>query len=197
MSWRRRSRRGRPRRRAQLARVRGGLARRVRNAQRRGRRETRRVAARALHVWRSSLQIRIGAITMVVAGTVVVIVSLVLFSQIREQLLSVKEKAAIDQAQNGVIYAQTQVTGIATGDAASVRTTLDRTVTQLLNRGGAAGDFDVVMVYRAGARPIPASSRRYILDALPDDLRANVDPAASRTSTARCPTSRGSRSRRC
>ncbi len=155
--------------------MRGGLRRRVRNAQRRGRRETRRVAAEALHIWRSSLQIRIGAITMVVAGTVVVIVSLVLFSQIREQLLSVKEKAAIDQAQNGVIYAQTQVTGIATGDAASVRTTLDRTVTQLLNRGGAAGDFDVVMVYRAGARPIPASSRRYILDALPEDLRANVD----------------------
>ena len=45
---------------------------------------------------------RIGAITMIVAGTVVVIVSLVLFSQIRDQLLSVKRQAAIVQAQAGV-----------------------------------------------------------------------------------------------
>jgi two-component system sensor histidine kinase MtrB len=139
------------------------------------RRGARRLATQALHTWRSSLQIRIGAITMAVAGTVVVIVSLVLFSQIRDQLLSVKEKAAVQQTQAGVITAQSQVTGIATGDAASVRTTLDRTVTQLLNRGGAAGDFDVVMVYRTGTRETPASSRRFILDALPDDLRADVN----------------------
>ena len=64
-----------------------------------------------MHAWRSSLQVRIGAITMVVAGTVVIIVSLVLFSQIRDQLLSVKRQAAIDQAQAGVAYAQTQVAG--------------------------------------------------------------------------------------
>ncbi len=150
---------GRPRRRA------ADLQRRVR-----------RLVVRAVHLWRSSLQARIGAITMLVAGTVVVIVSLVLFSQIRDQLLGVKEKAAIGQAQDGVFYAQTQVTGIATGDAASVRTTLDRTVTQLLNRGGAAGDFDVVMLYRTEAREAPpASSRRFIVDALPADLRADVD----------------------
>ena len=85
-----------------------------------------------MHAWRSSLQVRIGAITMVVAGTVVVIVGLVLFSQIRDQLLSVKRQAAVDQAQAGVLYAQDEVTGgIATGDAASVRATLDRTVSAL------------------------------------------------------------------
>jgi two-component system sensor histidine kinase MtrB len=147
----------------------------VHDAQRRIRRGLRRFVARAVHTWRSSLQIRIGAITMIVAGTVVVIVSLVLFSQIRDQLLRVKRQAAIDQAQNGVLYAQSQVAGIATGDAASVRTALDRTVTQLLNRGGAAGDFEVAMVYRTGSRETPAESSRFILDALPADLRADVD----------------------
>ena len=162
--------------RGQLPRVRGALSRRMRTLQRRVRRGVSRLASRAVRLWRSSLQIRIGAITMVVAGTVVVIVSLVLFSQIRDQLLRVKREAAIDQAQDGVFYAQSQVTGIATGDAASVRTTLDRTVTQLLNRGGAAGDFDVVMLYRTETREAPpASSRRYIVDALPEDLRADVD----------------------
>jgi two-component system sensor histidine kinase MtrB len=106
---------------------------------------------------------------------VVIIVSLVLFSQIRDQLLSVKEEAAVDQALAGVVYAENQVAGIAAGDASSVRTTLDRTVRQLRTRAGAAGDFDVVMVYRAGSRETPAPSRRFILEALPDDLRADVD----------------------
>jgi two-component system sensor histidine kinase MtrB len=135
----------------------------------------RRLAARALHAWRSSLQVRIGAITMIVAGTVVVLVGLVLFSQIQTQLLSVKRQAAIVQAQSGVLYAQTQVAGIATGDAASVRSAIDRTVRGLKERGGAAGDFDVVMVYRTGDTPRTATSRRYVYPALPADLRAAVD----------------------
>jgi two-component system sensor histidine kinase MtrB len=135
----------------------------------------RRLAARALHAWRSSLQVRIGAITMIVAGTVVVLVGLVLFSQIQTQLLSVKRQAAIVQAQSGVLYAQTQVAGIATGDAASVRSAIDRTVRGLKERGGAAGDFDVVMVYRTGDTPRTATSRRYLYPALPADLRAAVD----------------------
>ncbi len=159
----------------ELARIRRGLGRRARAARRRIRVVTRRLASRALHAWRSSLQVRIGAITMVVAGTVVIIVSLVLFSQIRDQLLTVKRQAAIDQAQAGVLYAQSEVAGIATGDASSVRATLARTVTALQQRGGAAGDFDVVMTYRSGDREVPGDSRAFIYQALPDDLRADVE----------------------
>jgi two-component system, OmpR family, sensor histidine kinase MtrB len=138
------------------------------------RRVTRRAGRRGLRLWRSSLQVRVGAITMLVAGTVVIIVSLVLFSQIRDQLLSVKREAAIDQAQNGVFFAQGQVTGIAAGDAPSVRSTLSRTVQQLAQRGGAAGDFDVVMVYRTGTE-VRATTRPYLRNALPADLRADVE----------------------
>jgi two-component system sensor histidine kinase MtrB len=161
--------------RADLSRARRGLRRRAGVARRRLRRTSRRIAARSLHAWRSSLQVRIGAITMAVAGTVVVIVSLVLFSQIRDQVLSVKRQAAIDQAQNGAFYAQSQVAGIATGDAPSVRSTLDRTVQQLKARAGAAGDFDVVMVYRTGEIERTATSRRFLYTSLPDDLRALVN----------------------
>jgi two-component system sensor histidine kinase MtrB len=158
-----------------VTRIRRGLRRRAGRGRRSLRRRSRQVAARALHEWRSSLQVRIGAITMIVAGTVVVIVGLVLFSQIRDQLLSVKRQAAIVQAQSGVVFAETQVAGIATGDAASVRSALDRTVRALKERGGAAGDFDVVMVYGAGGADRSASSRREVEDALPADLRAAVD----------------------
>ncbi|MGR6965881.1 MtrAB system histidine kinase MtrB [Geodermatophilus sp. URMC 61] len=151
------------------------LRRRLRRGATRTRRLAQRLAARAAAAWRSSLQVRIGTITMLVAGTVVVIVSLVLFSQIREQLLSVKEQAAIDQVQTGVVYAQNEVAGIAAGDAASVRATLDRTVKQLKDRGSPAGDFEVVMVYRTGDsdRP-PAVSQRGVYPAIPPELRADV-----------------------
>ena len=158
----------------ELRRIRRGLRRRTGLLRRQVQRVVRRDTARALHAWRSSLQVRIGAITMVVAGTVVIIVSLVLFSQIRDQLLSVKEGAAIDQAQAGVAYAQTQVAAIAPGDASSVRSTLDSTVRQLISRGGAAGDFEVVMVHRTGEIERNAASRRAVLEALPPDLRADV-----------------------
>jgi len=159
---------------AHLRRIRRGLRRRVTRGRRRLQTTLRRETGRALQAWRSSLQVRIGAITMVVAGTVVIIVSMVLFSQIRDQLLSVKEEAAIDQAQSGVAYAQSQLSAIAPGDAASVRSTLDRTVNALLQRGGAAGDFEVVMVHRIGDVERPAYSRRAVLDALPASLRADV-----------------------
>ncbi|NEM05039.1 MtrAB system histidine kinase MtrB [Geodermatophilus normandii] len=168
--------------------VRRGLRRRAVRARIR----TRRLVGRAVSAWRKSLHVRIGAITMVVAGTVVVIVSLVLFSQIRTQLLSVKQQAAIDQAQAGVVYARSEVVGIAAGDAASVRATLGRTVNGLLTRGGSAGDFDVVMVYRTGntERP-PAVSRAGVYPALPDELRAGVQGGGQYTQYAPVPDDTG------
>ena len=78
------------------------------------------------------------------------------FRQISDQLLRVKRQAAVDQSLAGVLYAQTEVSGISTGDAASVRSALDRTVQGLRSRGGAAGDFDVVIVYRSGDDERPA-----------------------------------------
>ena len=148
----------------------------VRTTVQRADRVTRLLAHRAVRTWRSSLQVRIGAITMLVAGIVVVIVSLVLFRQISDQLLHVKQKAAVDQSLAGVSYAQTEVGSIATGDSASVRSTLSRTVQQLKSRGGAAGDFDVLMLYRSGDRLSAASSRADTLryDVLPADLRTEV-----------------------
>ncbi|RFU21892.1 sensor histidine kinase [Geodermatophilus marinus] len=150
------------------------LRRRARRHTVRARVLLRRHGAGLAQAWRSSLQLRIGAITMLVAGTVVVIVSMVLFVQIRDQLLSVKRQAAVDQAQAGVFYAQSEVAGIATGDAASVRATLDRTVQQLTSRSGSAGDFDVVMVQRSGSVERSATSRRYLYPAIPADLREDV-----------------------
>ncbi|MBB3678695.1 MtrAB system histidine kinase MtrB [Modestobacter versicolor] len=162
----------RPRR--TVAQLRAGAGRRLTRTRRRTVVRTARLVRRAVHAWRASLQLRVGAITMLVAGVLVVIVSLVLFRQISDQLLGAKRQAAVDQSLSGVQYAQTEVGGIATGDSASVRSTLSRTVENLRSRGGAAGDFDVVMVYLSGDAPRPAASRPDIYPAIPDDLRAEV-----------------------
>ncbi len=159
----------------ELRRIRRGLRRRARRGRAWTQQTSRRLAAAAWHAWRSSLQLRIGAITMLVAGLVVVIVSVVLFKQISDQLLTVKRQAAVDQAQAGVSYAQSQVAGIVTGDAASVRSTLDRTVRELQSRNGEAGNFDTVLVYRTGDTPRPAASRQFLYSALPADLVDAVD----------------------
>jgi two-component system sensor histidine kinase MtrB len=163
---------GRPRRsRSQLQ---AALRRRLRRSRRRALVLTARTVRRGLHAWRSSLQLRVGAITMLVAGVMVVIVSLVLFRQISDQLLGAKMRAAVDQSLAGVQYAQSEVSGIATSDSASIRSTLSRTVQNLQSRGGAAGDFDVVMVYLSGDAERPAASRRDVYPSIPADLRAEV-----------------------
>ena len=144
-------------------------------------------ARRALGIWRSSLHVRIGAITMLVAGIVVIVVSVVLFRQISGQLLDVKKTAAIDQTLAGVDYAQSQVPAIATGDAASVRSTLDRTVRELLTRGGSAGDFDMAMVYGDGASTVVSSSENRLYRAIPADLRASVEAGAPASKYAEVP----------
>jgi two-component system sensor histidine kinase MtrB len=168
----------RPRPRRTAAQLRAGAGRRLHRAQSRAIVLGARVVRRAVHAWRASLQLRVGAITMLVAGVVVVIVSLVLFRQISDQLLGAKRQAAVDQSLSGVAYARSEVSGIATGDSASIRSTLSRTVSNLQSRGGAAGDFDVVMVYRSGDEERPAQSRRDIYPSLPDDLRAQVADGA-------------------
>ena len=151
-----------------------GLAERVRAGRQQVQRQAQRLLRRGLRIWRSSLQVRIGAITMLVAGAVVVVVSVVLFRQISDQLIGVKQRAAVDQSLTGVYYAQTQVSGIASGDSASIRSTLSRTVTALRSQGGAAGDFEVVMVYRTGTQETPYYTQAGVYPALPRDLRAEV-----------------------
>jgi two-component system sensor histidine kinase MtrB len=152
---------------------------------------TTRLARRAVHAWRSSLQLRVGAITMLVAGVMVVIVSLVLFRQISDQLLGAKTQAAVDQSLSGVQYAQSEVSGIATSDSTSIRTTLARTVSNLQSRGGAAGDFDVVMVYVSGDSERSAPSRRAVYPSLPRDLRAEVADGSQAYRYALVPDSAG------
>ena len=151
-----------------------------------------RIAGRAAwRHWRRSLQLRVAIITMAVAGAVVIIISLILFDQIRTQQLAAKNDAAISQAQVGVEYARNQVVAVPSGDPRSIRETLQRTVDELLTRGGSAGQFAIVMINRDTATPLTQPSFAGLTQALPDSLVGSVGEGTQAYEYAVMPTDGG------
>jgi len=151
-----------------------------------------RIGARAAwRHWRRSLQLRVAIITMAVAGALVIIISLILFDQIRTQQLAAKNDAAISQAQVGVQYAANQVVAVPSGDPRSIRETLQRTVDELRTRGGSAGRFAIVMINRDTAIPLTQPSFTGLTPALPDSLVSSVGEGTQARQYAVMPTEGG------
>jgi len=151
-----------------------------------------RIAGRATwRHYRRSLQLRVALITMAVAGAVVVIISVILFNQIRTQQLEAKKDAAISQAQVGVQYARNQVVAVPSGDPRSIRETLQRTVDELRTRGGSAGQFAIVMINRDTPTPLTQPSFAGLTPALPADLISTVGEGTQTYKYAVMPTEGG------
>ncbi|MDQ3505673.1 MAG: MtrAB system histidine kinase MtrB, partial [Actinomycetota bacterium] len=151
-----------------------------------------RIAGRA--AWRQhrrSLQLRVAIITMAVAGAVVIIISLILFDQIRTQQLTAKIDAAVSQAQVGVQYASIQVVAVPTGDPLSIRETLQRTVDELQTRGGNAGQFAMVMINRDTPTPLTQPTFPGLTPALPAELVTMVGERTQAYQYAVMPTDDG------
>jgi len=151
-----------------------------------------RIAARATwRNWRRSLQLRVALITVVVTGAVVIIVSVILFNGIRSQQLTAKKDAAVSQAQVGVQYASNQVVAVPSGDPRSIRETLQRTVDELLTRGGSAGQFSIVMINRDTPTPLTQPSFAGLTPALPANLISMVGDGTQAYQYAIMPTDGG------
>ncbi len=151
-----------------------------------------RIAGRAAwRHYRRSLQLRVAIITMAVAGAAVVIISVILFDQIRTQQLAAKKDAAVSQADVGVQYARNQVVAVPTGDPRSIRETLQRTVDELRTRGGSAGQFAIVMINRDTPTPLTQPSFAGLTPALPADLIATVGAGTQARQYAVMPTEGG------
>ncbi len=151
-----------------------------------------RIAGRAAwRQYRRSLQLRVAMITMAVAGAVVIIISLILFDQIRTQQLAAKKDAAISQAQVGVQYARNQVVAVPSGDPRSIRETLQRTVDELQTRGGSAGQFAMVMINRDTPTPLTQPTFAGLTPALPSDLIDDVGEGTQAYQYAVMPTDDG------
>jgi len=133
----------------------------------------------------------VAIITMAIAGAVVIVISLILFDQIRSQQLAAKNDAAVSQAQVGVQYARNQVVAVPSGDPRTIREALQRTVDELQTRGGSAGRFSIVMINRDTTTPLAQPSFSGLTTALPDSLISSVGEGTQAYQYAVMPTEAG------
>jgi two-component system sensor histidine kinase MtrB len=121
----------------------------------------------ATYSWRHSLQLRVGATTVLIAGVVVLVIGILLVDQVAGGILQAKRRAAISQAQLGVPSA---VGVLATVDAGAIDDVDDaqrRITTNLTASGGSAGLFSIVIASTSvtdasASSQIPSSLRRAV-----------------------------------
>ena len=137
-----------------------------------------RAAARGLQVvgrriydtWRRSLQLRIGATTVVVTGAVVLVIGLFLIDKVAGGVLNAKRTAAINQARIGLPTARTVLQGVDAGVIADVADAQSQITTNLAAGGTSAGVFSIVLVSTAST----FDSNTQAAALIPRALRATV-----------------------
>lgn len=98
--------------------------------------------------WRRSLQLRVVALTLCLTAAVVAVIGYVLMTQIREQLLGAKQRAAISQASDGVRFLSQQIAVVGGSGQSSLRDTIASSVNTLQQNGTAAGQVYVIALIR-------------------------------------------------
>jgi two-component system sensor histidine kinase MtrB len=130
-------------------------------------RALRRALARAGQTWRRSLQLRVGATTVVVASIVTIVIGVFLVDKVAGGVLRAKRDAAVDQAKIGINIASNALDNI---DASAQAELADarQTITESLS-GSTAGTFKIALLQRSSAAPIdplapwvPRSLRRVV-----------------------------------
>jgi two-component system sensor histidine kinase MtrB len=128
----------------------------------------RRATAAARQAWRHSLQLRVGTMTVVLTGALVMVVGVLVVDQVAGGILRTKKSAAVSQAKIGLSTAA----GVLAGVDASVRSDVDEAQdevrTALTASGGNAGLFTIV-IESTSAIGSPGGS-----GAIPSRLRSAV-----------------------
>ena len=145
-----------------------GVARRYRDLRHRMAERVRTLVRAGVHTWRNSLQLRVGATTVIVAGVVVIVTGIFLVDQVAGGILRAKREAAVKQATIGLQTATSVLSGVDTGVVADVADA-QLTITQSLTANGtSAGLFSIaiesaaVSVGSTSAGAIPSALRRTV-----------------------------------
>jgi two-component system, OmpR family, sensor histidine kinase MtrB len=112
-------------------------------------RRPRRRAAALSHLprqWRRSLQLRVVTTTLVLSGTVVLLLGLVLLDQVNRGLVDGARQAALAEAESGVEFARAQLRSADVTDSATAEATVESVATTLVRRGGAGRRYDIVLL---------------------------------------------------
>jgi two-component system, OmpR family, sensor histidine kinase MtrB len=120
--------------------------------------------------WRSSLQLRVAATTLLVSGAVVLMVGVALLHQVARGVLDNKLRAAQAETSGGLSFARSQLSQLSPSDQESLgveaRRVIDTLDTQSDTQGGGAGLFEVAILdpdspspttYSKGPALVPAS----------------------------------------
>ncbi|MCW2608003.1 MAG: mtrB 1 [Frankiales bacterium] len=111
-----------------------------------------RAARRASLLWRTSLQSRVVATTLLVSGVVVVLLATLLLDQVGRGLVEAKERSALSESRAGATQAQVKLDAAAGPEQLLVEALLTD-ITQELGARGATGDlYDVVLSGPPGSR---------------------------------------------
>ncbi len=119
--------------------------------------------------WRRSVQLRVGATTVIATGVVVLIVGLFLVDKVSAGLLDAKRNAAVNQAKIGLPQAQQVLADIDAGSFADVTQAQSDLTSDLTANGNTAGLFSIKIVpsdntvgEQAKSPQIPAALRRTV-----------------------------------
>ncbi|MDT4951021.1 MAG: two-component system, OmpR family, sensor histidine kinase MtrB [Pseudonocardiales bacterium] len=124
---------------------------------------TRSGAARIVRAWRQSLQLRVGATTVVVTGVVVFIIGLFLVDKVAGGVLNAKRDAAINQAKIGLEFARPLLSSVDPGVVADVDDARSQISANLTAGGSSAGVFNIDIESPSSAAPdIPQSLRKVV-----------------------------------
>jgi two-component system sensor histidine kinase MtrB len=127
----------------------------------------RHAADRVTVAWRRSLQLRVGATTVVMAGVVVLVIGLFLVDKVSGGILGAKRDAAIDQAKIGLSTARTVLRGVDAEVRSEVYAAQQEILANTSGSGATAGTFTIELfspsgaaaVSDPGAAAVPASLR--------------------------------------
>jgi two-component system sensor histidine kinase MtrB len=100
---------------------------------------------RLARTWRQSLQFRVGVITTLVTGLMILLIGLFMLDQISNGVLRAKRNVAVAQASAGLGPARVQFAGVAPGDLTGVRNAVEQLTTDLTSTGNNAGLFSIAV----------------------------------------------------
>jgi two-component system sensor histidine kinase MtrB len=117
-----------------------------------------------MHAWRHSLQLRVGATTVVVTGLVVLVIGILLIDQVSGGILRAKKQAAISQAKIGFVGARSRLALVNANDLGQVEIAQLDIKSSLTASGNSAGLFSIAIESTSGPGDtvIPSGLRKLV-----------------------------------
>ncbi|MFL6131049.1 MAG: MtrAB system histidine kinase MtrB [Mycobacteriales bacterium] len=123
-------------------------------------------------LWRTSLQLRVAATTVLLSGLVVLVVGLLSIGTITAGVLDGKRQVAHAEVRNGVSIAQRQLAAAPREDSWSISRTRNAVLQGIADRGTAAGVFSLIVI-SGNAEPFVSGLAK--VEDVPQDLRREVE----------------------